>query len=275
MRIPSLLLLLALFPSIAEASALKGVTVCDLTRLSAMYGESPAQVKKMLRMDARKSAMIPTERGSMNEIVYEEVLSARKIGGDCTFAQTSYSYADAQRLATAWGVDPATAQSFVEQKIGAAQEDEVASLLGNPVYDTYDYGQDYKAYDEEAKVPDPDSMALDAFWASNLYTYCDARLVGEAWQTDVYSAKINIGTKLSTGDQAALGALEQTLAGARRNALMHGERCEFWETDYTADDAQQLARIWGISVDNAKSRASDMVLRGQNRAILSALKRNP
>lgn len=264
MRVPSLLLVLALVaPVPALAGPLSKLTACDYKRLEVYYALPRAQVKRELRAGLHKASMIDTPRGPMLDSVYWQVTGAHKVPAKCAFSETSYTAADAEALAAVWGTDSAGARAFVEQKIAEGWEDDVLWAL------------DEARNGVEPKLVSPEGAALDAFWASEQYSYCDARLVAAAWETDPFAAKIGIGTKLMNHDGAALRALEQTLVWARTRAISRGEGCAFWETDYTATDAQKLAVAWGTSVDSAKVRIADMVLRGQNQAVLDLLRRAP
>jgi hypothetical protein len=263
MRLPSLLVLLALAaPGIALAGLPRGVTACDMRRIAAMYGMPVGKAKKDLAQRSRGSKILDTERGPMSEVAYQDVIDARKMPAECRFSETTYSYDDAVKLAQIWGVDPAGAKAIVEQKIANGYEDGVVWALE-------DSG---KAMDGGKAYEDPDQAQLDAFWSSR-YCYCDARLVAAAWQMDPYSAKAAIGAKIVNNDRAALGALEQTLAKARQQALARNETCGFYETNLTPADAEQLAHVWGSPLEVAKARIGDMVLRGQTEALLQQLGR--
>jgi hypothetical protein len=256
-RLANLLLSLAILaPQPAAAGALRGVTECDLRRLATWHG-SEAKAKRALRQAAKESSKVyDTPRGRMAEGVFYEVEAARKVPMACTFAEAGYAYADSVALASVWGTDPAGARAIAEQKIAQGWEDAVVWALEDA---------------RSGKIPEspsPEDEALNAFLTGDRYTYCDARLLAAAWQIDVYSAKISIGTKLQNRNVAGL---EQALGPARSAAIARRDTCSFAETGYSYEDAERLARSWGTSVESAKARVSDMVLRGQNPAVRQML----
>jgi len=88
-------------------------------------------------------------------------------------------------------------------------------------------------------------QAFDAFFASE-YNYCDAKMVGLLWNQDVVGGKVTIGQKILNGipDDVPF------LLNESRAAL---NKCEWADTGYSYDDAEQLARAWNIgSVAEAK-----------------------
>lgn len=100
---------------------------------------------------------------------------------------------------------------------------------------------------------------MQAFAASQ-YTYCDAKVLSAIWKESVGDAKSMIGRKIGWGDQQTLnGVLRQ----ARREARAHPERgCDFWEAGFNYQDAEVLARIWKLSVEESKAFVQEKILDG-------------
>lgn len=262
----SLLVLIALFiiPQSALAGLPAGVSTCDVRRLAAGAQISEKaeikQLKKMARI--RNDKFVETATGRMSEPLYYELMYASKMPGYCRFDETRYTTADAEMLAAAWGTDVAGAKAIVEQKI--------AQGLDYMVLWSVDPGM---GTGEKLKIEPPiEQYAYDAFWGSEAYTYCDARVLAEMWQTDEITTKSHIGDRVHWNDPAKLAVLDGKLLSARQGALSRGEVCEFWETDRTYDDALALAKIWRTTPEQAKLRASDMVIRGQARALADLLR---
>jgi hypothetical protein len=256
-RLPSLLLTLAaLAPGPAEAGPLRGVTTCDVRRLTTWYGTT-AKVKRVLRAVAKDSkVVIDTPNGPMRDTVFYEVEGARKVPAKCTFGEAGYDYDDSVLLASVWGTDPDGARKIVEEKISYGDEYSVIWALE-------------EARAGEATPPTAEDAAVEAFLLGDRYTYCDARLLAAHWQIDVYAAKVTIGTKIRNRQE---GVLDATLQPARYAAVARGETCAFWETGYTYEDAVRLASTWRTSVEIAKARVGDMVMRGENPAVRQMLK---
>jgi hypothetical protein len=73
-----------------------------------------------------------------------------------------------------------------------------------------------------AALAQSDEAAVDAFYAGQKYTYCDARVLADFWGEEIWEAKIGAG--------------------------QNGNSCEFEDVDnppYSYEDAQSLAAFWG------------------------------
>lgn len=98
----------------------------------------------------------------------------------------------------------------------------------------------------------------DADWdryANSGYEYCDAVILGAYWRQSVDEAKATIGRKLGWGNA-------DIVANDIDNARSQGKRCQFHETGLAYEDAQAVAALWGVGVDEAKAALADKVSMG-------------
>lgn len=115
---------------------------------------------------------------------------------------------------------------------------------------------------------------VQEFYASENYTYCDAKLLSAYWGTSPWDAKVRAGNKASVN---AYSVIEDYLRSARSYALEHNVRCT-WEDgnnpDYSYEDAKQLADYWGKATPwDAKLKIGQMLQDGENKLVIEALRR--
>lgn len=109
---------------------------------------------------------------------------------------------------------------------------------------------------------------IDAFVASK-YTYCDAKILSALWKESIEEAKASIGDKLAAGQAAAV---ESELGEAREAALKDASRrCSFDETGFTFEDAEKLAKLWNLSIEESKTMVEEKVLAGAEDVIRETL----
>ena len=84
------------------------------------------------------------------------------------------------------------------------------------------------------------------------YTYCDAKVLAAHWGQSVWDAKTRIGKKIGWGDEQSVLRPMREQAGieAARDAT---RRCEFYETEFSYEDAEKLSRAWNTSIEEAKA----------------------
>jgi hypothetical protein len=254
MRIPKLALLLAMFlPFTAEAAMVEGFTDCEVKQAAAYWGVSPKKGAKRVKKALKTG----------DKSFWADFGNAKYTPADCRFADTGLTTQDAEVLAQYWGfgADVAGAKGFVEQKAAMGAMDMVWMALSDASYAGKKYDESYV---------DPDQDALTAFWSST-YHYCDARLLADFWGIDAYSGKITIGNKLKWGDAEELAYLQGQLAQGRTIAQQRGTSCQFYELNYTYDDAAMMAQLWRTDVSTAKTRMSDLVARGRDGEIRQQL----
>jgi hypothetical protein len=101
----------------------------------------------------------------------------------------------------------------------------------------------------------------DAFWGAE-YSAGDLEMLCDLWNVDALEAKARAGQMLLDGETlpvapGASGPVEEVpyLAPDAQEALR--------EAGVTFEDAEQLAELWQIGTYEAKARAGDMLLRGE------------
>ncbi|MEQ7155706.1 hypothetical protein [Brevundimonas aurifodinae] len=111
---------------------------------------------------------------------------------------------------------------------------------------------------------EPQGRAYDAY-ASSRYNYCDARILGEFYGTDVEGGKIMIGEKILNG----IGTNVPVVLAEARDV---GYACAWEDTGYSYNDARVLASIWGFADPyDAKLKAADLFTWGNSQQVRNAL----
>lgn len=166
----------------------------------------------------------------------------------CEFWDTGFTWDDAVRLAAAWGTDEYSAKTKVAKMCSWGQRTEVMEALArSPV-----------AEGGEGFDVDMDSTYVAA-WSGSGYTFCDAALVGHHWGTQAWDGKVSIGYKLTNGWGHLIPPL---LEESRTHARTDGFTCTFYDEGYTYEDAEALARLWSVPLDEAKARMNDKLFMG-------------
>ena len=98
--------------------------------------------------------------------------------------------------------------------------------------------------------PEDDSMRF-----LGTYNYCDASILAGHWNVSTGDAKIRGGAKMGAN---ATRVLEDALRSGR-NARNF---CGWSDTGFTYEDAQALAELWKISVEDAKSALAEKLTGG-------------
>jgi hypothetical protein len=106
-----------------------------------------------------------------------------------------------------------------------------------------------------------------ATYASSGYQYCDAKLIADLWGISVEQAKVQIGLKIQNG-------IGRNIPSVLRLSRQQGNTCEWEDTGYSYEDAQQLADLWGLDEPyNAKLKVARYVTNGQRYIVDRALGR--
>lgn len=107
----------------------------------------------------------------------------------------------------------------------------------------------------------------DAYDASP-YSFCDAVIVGALYGVNGIEGKSKIGANILQA--GGFPAVEALLVQGRAA----GVRCNFEDTGYQFTDAMILAGVWGVPVDQAKSKIADIVSMGNRGALAGVLAAN-
>jgi hypothetical protein len=250
-------------PDAASESALAdrffdaGWRYCDAVVLTGVWGGDTWEAKVRAGRQLSDGGTADVKRA---------VEDARKAARDgrgrpCAFHETGYGYDDAAALAQAWGSSIEEAKSRVTSKVLWGDYDLIDTMI-----------RDASHGGGPANTGlDPDERAMRAFFDSPDLDYCHAKMLSAAWSSTVSQAKVILGHKVLGGyTQNLAAALEE----ARTHAQQHAEaRCSWVETGFTYSDAEQIAQLWDMSVDEAKAALTEKYLYGSEsnaRSILAA-----
>lgn len=115
---------------------------------------------------------------------------------------------------------------------------------------------------------------IQAFYASENYTYCDAKLLSAYWGMSPWDSKVRAGNKAMAN---AHTVIDDYLSSARDYALEHNVNCTWQDgnnPDYSYEDAKELADYWGRATPwDAKLKIGRMLQGGDNKLVVSALKK--
>lgn len=219
-------------------------TYCDATILARGWGTSPWEAKTALGFKLRNGYA-----AQARQAVDDQRARAIASGHTCPYQESGYSYDDAVALAAQWGMGVPQAKVKLEQRL----------LQGTALAARRPGG----TAEPQAPVGGDD---LSAFFSSD-YTLCDARFLAGAWGIGLPDAKAAIGYKVRNDLR---GMLTDALGYARGRQPQL--TCAFLD-EFTANDAQVLARAWGVGVSEAKARASRKLTAGDGAAIKRQLRR--
>lgn len=126
---------------------------------------------------------------------------------------------------------------------------------------------------EAEKVEDRDEVTLRADpwqgWMASDLDYCDAAVLGRAWGVEIDEAKTKVGRFVQAGENAALAS---ALTTARKQADQATTPvCDWSWAPFGYDDAETLAAVWGVSVDDAKTKIARHVSGGRSALVTEAL----
>lgn len=92
-------------------------------------------------------------------------------------------------------------------------------------------------------------------YAASGYEYCDAVILGLHWRLSPDQTKLEIGRNFATYNQTLV---RDALNESRNN----GNRCGFEDTGFSYEDAEAVAALWEIGVEDAKAALADKVSTG-------------
>ena len=115
----------------------------------------------------------------------------------------------------------------------------------------------------------PGADPASAFFSQG-YDYCHAKMVGKAYGVDSYETKVWLGGMLQQGNKSLV---EQKLDYARSEAQRKpGNACTFFDTNFTSQDAEKLAKMWKMSFEDAKVTLANKYLYGLEKDMMSQLR---
>ncbi len=207
------------------------------------------------------------------------------------FFASEYGYCDARKVAHVWNTDPFSAKAIIGGKIANGLTDLVdADIISTSGRVACDWGELGLGWDQavalanywgrspgEAKAkagviasdlghkgfmrsmahvlnpshpqnPGGNDAAFQQMFFSSDYGYCDALKIARVWGTDVGSAKTVIGQKIAGG--------LTDLADADIASTASTVQCSWVDTGLDFNDANILADFWGVSVGEAKLKAT-------------------
>jgi hypothetical protein len=96
------------------------------------------------------------------------------------------------------------------------------------------------------------------------YTYCDAKLLASFWGVSTDQAKETGGSKIRDKNEKLL---KSVLKDARKQSS-----CDFGDTQVSYEDAEVLAKFWGVDVGQSKDKIAMLYTAGRSKDVRKALK---
>ncbi len=156
----------------------------------------------------------------------------------CELTDSSLWYRDYQAFAAYQGVEVNEAKALIGEQLNAVGNknfiDAVAPALE---------ARGYIGFADRARTD-----ALLTAFSHNGYGYCDAKKVAEVWGVNPDWAKSVIGNKLMSG---RANLLDADIASTAETVS-----CAWAETGLSYFSAEVLSNYWGVSVAEAKARAT-------------------
>lgn len=153
----------------------------------------------------------------------------------CDWADLGLDYHHAEALAAFWGGSPDQAKATASSMASSVGHRRFMESMGAVIARA------------DSRVTQTNDAHLQLFFTSD-YGYCDALKVAHVWGTDVGAAKAIIGSKIAN-DLTDL--VDADIASTSRSVA-----CNWVDTGLDFDDANTLADFWGVSVGEAKSKAT-------------------
>lgn len=231
----------------------QGYRYCDAVLLGAAWGVEPYEAKIRMgeRLQGGDRAAVESKLGTVRAAAREGT------GRACTFVETGFTSADAERLADAWVGSVSEAKALIVSKVHWGNYEGVERLLS-------------QAAGTAARHDGPDEQARRAFFDSDRVDYCHAKMLAAAWGSEITEAKTILGHKVMAG---RWDLLDGTLQQARDHAQAHpAAQCDFIDTSFTSADAQALAQAWETTVTEAKAALARKYLFGIERDVRDELR---
>jgi hypothetical protein len=180
---------------------------------------------------------------------------AYNVGEWEAYANSKYTYSDAELLAEYWGKATTwDAKLKIGRLLMSGNDAAVAQALRG------------------ARANAPQAYVEQQQWeayTNSKYTYFDAELLAEYWgKPTTWDAKLKIGRLIKAGDEAAV-------ARALRGARVEQQQLEaaYGNSKYTYSDAELLAEYWGKPTPwDAKLKIGRLLMSGNDAAVAQALR---
>ena len=227
---------------------------CDAVVLSGLWEGGPWDAK------VRVGSQIASNHVHLAEQALSEARKSARAGQGqrCPFRH-AYTPEDADALAKAWGISRNEAKVRAEDKI----------LWGDYALIDEAIARGKQMSGAPAVEPDPDTRALRAFLESSDLDLCHAKMLSAAWGSTVSQAKVILGHKLVHGHTELQ---QEAMAEARSHARANlAARCQWSDTSFSFADATQIAKLWDMTVEEAKAALTDKYLHGTESSVRSFL----
>jgi len=217
------------------ADPMGGYTYCDVKMLSVLWKNSISDAKTVVRskVSAGSAGVLATE------ITAARTNAKKNTAARCNWDEAGLSYSDVEALAKAWKTTVAKAKVMIEDKIIGGGEKYLRDAIANA---------------PAAKPVDPTTT----FLTQDKYTYCDVKILSERWKVSAKDAKATIGTKIQFNADSYLRS--ELDAGWKTTK----QSCSYTDGGFTFKDAQKLAKLWSITVTEAKTTIENKLKSGNS-----------
>jgi hypothetical protein len=238
-----------------EAYNKSSFNICDVKVLSAFWGSMENDTKSTI------SAKILS---GGEELVTEALSAARyqalgRGAPECTFDELGYTPADARAVADNWGYDLSEAKAAMFNKYLNGGKEGLAEEVQRSHGVALERANMAEGEEGEQGAPWEPIDAFDEF--SN---YCEAKMLGHLFGSSVWDAKLLIGAKHLTGHGELVA--EQMYRAYQSDGA---PGCDWSDVHYSYEDAEAMAKYWGMSVTDTKSTMVSKVRVG-NRSYLES-----
>lgn len=113
-------------------------------------------------------------------------------------------------------------------------------------------------------LTDDEIVLATGFWDAG-YNYNQLLKLSEEWDLNEFEAKVRAGQMIVDGEASEF---ESLIKGIEAETALNSPDLAFWESDYTIEDAQELAEEWETDdLYEAKIMIGEMVLDGRQAEI--------
>lgn len=241
-----------------------GYQYCDAHVLSLSWGQSIDEAKSHIGWKVTEGS-----REVLDEQLHQARVQAWEANDRCYYdAGDAFGYADANLLATLWGLSVDEAKARISFKVAVGNANFVAAELRH---------HELESMEEEDILGELGANELDGLELTEReqfdrsgYGYCDATVLAAHWQVDLEQAKVMAGYKWSHGLEVELADALAVAAEAHREA---GQYCWLGNSDIVGpEDAPAFMAHWGLDETETLVRL-DTELSDGNVMELEALKR--